>query len=86
MAVYLYLAKGSKYIYIGAHQAHLSTSSSGGEMELERSLFIVDPITRFLDIGINMRKPADAPSSKNFQVLAMFIEQVIVVLKLHSIS
>lgn len=55
-------------------------------MELERSLFIVDPITRFLDIGINMRKPADAPSSKNFQVLAMFIEQVIVVLKLHSIS
>jgi hypothetical protein len=54
----------------------------GGKRKLERSVFAVDTITRFLHFGINMRKPAHATSWDIFEVLAMFIEQVIVVLKL----
>jgi hypothetical protein len=50
-------------------------------MKLEHPRCVVDPIARFLGFGINVRKPAYTTCWHIFEVLTMFVEQVIVVLK-----
>jgi hypothetical protein len=51
-------------------------------MKLEQSCFTIDTIARFLAFGINVRKPAYPTSWNIFEVFAMFIQQVVVVLKI----
>lgn len=50
-------------------------------MKLEQPCFAIDAISRLLGFGINMRKPAYATWSI-FEIFAMFIQQLEVVLKI----
>lgn len=67
-------------MYIGQVVKEKSAGRLRCEREFKAACGIVDPIPRFVVIGVNMGEPPNTTSSDCFEIGAVFVKNTIVIL------